>query len=481
VKRLATIALAGAVTLAACTEQSQDPVAPEAGLHAAPDGVATVSVSADAGPGSFRAAVEAANADPEVRAIRFRRGLRPIALVQPVRFTGAQPLSVDGAGAVLDGSGLAAGEPAFTANGGGDLTLSALTVRKAPGSGVIIALPADAAETVEIRLEGFAALDNAEHGVLINDQTEYFTDPNSTSEAGSPAGLRVRVSDSRFLNNGFAALDRDGLRINEGGEGNLDARVQRTIVTGNGGDGIELDERGTGNAEFQVTFSLLNRNGGFSAEDFDDGIDVDESGDGDVVGSFLQVSASENFEQGVDLNENGPGNMNITMLGVIASRNLEEGIEFEEDDDVAGGGDLIASLEFTVTNGNGAADGDAGLKLREKGPGNLGGRVADALSSANSVGGILIREDAAGDLGLELVRAIATKNAGDGIRFDENSSGNLSADVIRAITLENGGVGLGADQASPGTGVLRLKAVTASGNLGGEIVPDGGVIVEQLP
>ncbi len=120
----------------------------------------------------------------------------------------------------------------------------------------------------------------------------------------------------------------EGIRINEGGDGSLVARIRGTRVVGNGGDGIGLDERGLGNADFRLEDSKLVQNGSFDPSDYDDGIDVDESGAGDVLGQVVNAEASGNYEQGFDLNENDAGNMDVTMQGVVANDNAEEGIEF---------------------------------------------------------------------------------------------------------------------------------------------------------
>ncbi|MGH7711931.1 MAG: hypothetical protein ACREOG_11645 [Gemmatimonadaceae bacterium] len=58
--------------------------------------------------------------------------------------------------------------------------------------------------------------------------------------------------------------------------------------------------------------------------DFDDGIDIDESGDGSIVGGFLLTSANNNLEQGFDLNENDAGDLRVDMTLVEAIGNLEE-------------------------------------------------------------------------------------------------------------------------------------------------------------
>ena len=156
-------------------------------------GAGRVSSSADAGPGSFRQAVLDANADPSIGAIRFEGGLEPIRLVTPVTYSGGQDLVIRAGGAVLDGRRLGAGESAFVADGGGNLTISELSVSRAPGNGITVKVPDAATGTFHVRLEDVVIRNNGLHGILINDQAEYFDDPASTSEEGSAAGLLVEV------------------------------------------------------------------------------------------------------------------------------------------------------------------------------------------------------------------------------------------------------------------------------------------------
>lgn len=478
--------IAGVLVVAACSDNTVAPIAsPTADIRGvstaqSDDPGATVSTSANSGPGSFRAAVEAANVNPSITSIRFANKLGTIALVQPVTFSGTQALAIDGKDTHIDGDLLSAGEDALIVSGGGDLTIRRLVVRNAPGIGIKVLIPATRTGVVSITLQDVAARANGEHGVLINDQPAYLIDPESTSPAGSDAGLRVRVSKSSFENNGFASIDQDGFRVNEGGLGDIDAVFQHTRVIGNGGDGVELDERGAGSVIFTVEHTQLIRNGGFTEADFDDGIDVDEEGDGGIDGNFNQVEANNNFEQGVDLNENNAGDLRVFMNKVDANDNAEEGIEFEEDDDFAGGGDIIAVLQSVTTLRNGAIDGDAGLKLREKGVGNLSAQVIKPVSSDNAVGGMLFREDAAGTLDVVVENAVAGGNGGDGIKFDENSAGNLAATVLKATASNNAGAGVAAEQALAGTGLLQIQDLTATGNANGAVKSDAGVVVQYL-
>ncbi|MBA3497496.1 MAG: hypothetical protein H0T86_10355, partial [Gemmatimonadales bacterium] len=377
-------------------------------------------------------------------------GIGPIRLRTPITYSGAQALTIVGRDAELVGTDLAAAEAALVANGGGNLTLRALAVRGAPGNGIIVAVPDEAQGTISIVLEDVTIRGNGLHGVLVNDQAEYFADPSSESAEGSDASVKIDVRRSRFYRNGLTALDYDGLRINEGGSGKIVALITGSEFLGNGADGVELDERGPGDADFLVLRTRLERNGSFSTEDLDDGIDVDEAGDGDIVARFFHVKANDNSEQGVDLNENGAGSLRVEMLDVEGSRNGEEGIEFEEDDDIEGGGDIMARLVDVTTNRNGADDGDAGLKLREKGPGTLSARLLRPRALNNSIGGILLREDSGGD---------------------------LDGSLIDPIASHNGGAGVALEQEAPGTGEVRSIRLRANDNTDGPVTTDGVVVI----
>jgi hypothetical protein len=449
-------------------------------MASAAGGTAQVTNSNDAGAGSFRAAIDKANADPSIGRIVFRHGLGPIVLAQPVVYVGGQSLDIFGNGSVLDGGGLAPGAAdAFLANGGGNLSVAGLTVQNAPQQGLTYQVPADATGTKKVRLIGVQILGNDGHGVLIDDQV----DPTDTTNPnGSAASIDVSVVGSRFAENGFAALDRDGLRVNEGGDGSLNAVISLTRFDHNGADGIELDERGLGDAVFNVSGTQITRNGSFDVTlaDLDDGMDVDEGGDGALIGMVLASAANDNFEEGWDFNENDAGDFKVDMTLVEASRNGEEGVDFEEDDDFAGGGDLITTLIGVKADGN--AGGDAGLKIREKGLGNLNAAVRGAQANGNQTDGINVREDAAGNLTATVERSTTGGNAGDGTHFDERSTGNLTATASRGNSSNNTLAGVRADQqlSAGDVGTLNLVAMTLDGNGGGRVIANG-VTVTQTP
>jgi hypothetical protein len=426
-------------------------------------GSAKVTNSQDAGPGSFRAAIEKASLDPSIGRIEFRSGLSPIMLASPVVYTGGQTLDVVGNGAVIDGSGLdAAALAAFLANTAGNLSVSRLTVRNAPQEGLVYQVPATATGTKKVTLLGVQIVGNDGHGVLINDQVspDDVANPN-----GSEASLDVSVIGSRFADNGFGALDRDGLRVNEGGNGNLKILVSLTRADHNGADGIELDERSVGDVVFNVSLSEITGNGSFDVTlaDLDDGMDVDESDDGALIGKVVASSANDNFEEGWDFNENDAGDFRVEMTLVEASRNLEEGIDFEEDDDFQGGGDLITTVVGIKADGNGPG-GDAGLKIRERGDGNIDATVRGAQTNGNLAGGINVREQGIGDLLARIERTMATANGLDGISLREDDDGSLTATVDRSIAGGNTGDGIELEENSTGNLTATVDRSTTDGN-----------------
>jgi hypothetical protein len=435
--------------------------------------------SNDAGPGSFRTAIAQANSNSSITRILFLGRVGTIALESTVVFTGSQDLTIDGTNAVLDGTEAAG--PAFRATGGGDLSVTAVTVRNSPAEGISVDVPTNATGTIRVSLFRVNILDNDGHGVLVDDQD----DPATPEVDGdSAASLEVSVLNSRFLRNGFSVSDRDGLRVNEGGAGDLAITLVHSESEDNAADGIEVDERGEGDVRVLMFGSHVTRNGVFDPADLDDGFDIDEADAGSIVGLVFHSSANDNYEEGFDFNENHAGDLRVDMFFVEANGNREEGVDYEEDDDFAGGGDLVTTMFQVTANGNGADGGDAGLKIREKGDGDLEAHIHSAEASNNAIGGISIREDAAGNLVSLVSHASALSNTGHGIDFDENranatDSGNLTAEVARSTSSNNGGAGVRADQQTPGTGTLLLSNVTLDNNTGGATAGSNVVVTVQ--
>ena len=349
-----------------------------------PSAAVTVAVTtpSDLGPGSLRAAFDAANSDPRIGIIRLDERLGPIAPADPLILSASQPIAIDGNGAIVDGGapGIGSAAPplrgAIVANGGGDLTIRDLTVRDSAGVGILVDVPAASTGELAVTLERVIVEGCRLHGVLVNDQAAYFADHETLASGGSDASVRVELRGCRLIRNGWGGLDNDGLRVNEGGAGTLYVAIDDTIADGNGGEGIELDERGAGDAIVVVRRTSASDNGALTTEDLDDGIDIDETGPGDIDARFADVSANRNAQQGIELNENNLGDLDLAMTRVTADDNGAEGIEVEEDDHARKhpgepwGGDLNVSLTDVEASRNGR-DGERDVDLRERADGEL--------------------------------------------------------------------------------------------------------------
>ena len=510
---------------AGCSDSVQSPIAPgEPSAAPGPPGVVWVTNSDDAGDGSFRNAVEQANSSSSVRRIYFNTSLPAIQLLTPVEYTGSQDLEIQGNGGTLDGSALAPDETNFLANGGGDLEINGLTVQDAPGNGLTVQVPTNAVGTQKVVLRSVKAFSNTGHGIEINDQEdpEDVGNPDPAvgpvvrgNSNGSDASLEVSVIGSFFgapdKGNGFGALDRDGLRINEGGLGNLMVSVLASRADDNGADGVELDERGAGNVEFLISGSHFARNGSFhllfpptppTPVDLDDGVDVDELDGGNLTMNVLVSTFSDNFEEGLDVNENDLGDLNANISLSEFSRNREEGLDLEEDDDWRAGGSLNARLSLVRADGN--AGGDGGIKLRERDLGDINAEITGSTAndnttngmsvreqedgnnnavvkasgaSGNTVAGILLREENGGNLNGDVAASIANDNVTEGILMREQGDGSLDkAQVMGSTTNGNGADGMLLREEDEGnlTGIVRLSRADANGGNGIDFDEDDG-------
>jgi hypothetical protein len=484
-KRILTASLATLI-LAACsdTPTAPAPADPEPSLSLFSSDV-LVTNSNDSGNGSFRTAIAQASANTTIEKITFLPSVSTINLSSGITFSGTQDLTINGNIATINGAG--AGGTAFSVTGGGDLTLVSLTFQNAPGEGVAVEVPGSATGTIKVSLYNVAAIGNKGHGVLINDQVDPSTqDGVQPNPNGSAASLEVLVVLSRFVSNGFSVSDRDGLRVNEGGIGDLKFAMHLSQGLKNGADGTELDERGTGDVHVDISTTLFNENGVFDPADLDDGLDVDEYNDGGIFGKIVSTTALKNFEEGFDINENNAGDLRLNLFLVAANHNGEEGIDLEEDDDFGtagdpngGGGDLVTVMDGITTIGNGDAA-DGALKIREKEDGNLDVTLSNIISTDNIGSGIFARESSTGSSVVRIDKAFSSGNKagtldpfsrGHGIELLESGAGDLTGTVSRSTASRNAGNGIFGDETGAGAGTVTLTALILTDNVLG---PTGG-------
>ncbi|MCG8584427.1 MAG: hypothetical protein MI757_06925 [Pirellulales bacterium] len=178
----------------------------------------SVTTDADDGAGSFRDAVEQANADSSITAIVFDEGLGDIELETAVDYTGAQALRIDGNGGTIEASDANSNVyNLLESTGGADLTVEELTIQDSRGNGLYVDVPDTQTGTVKLILKSVDVDANDLQGVHFDDQT-----------GDSAASLYFKIVDSAITDNGFGqdVTDFDGVRVAEGGAGNMTIVIQ---------------------------------------------------------------------------------------------------------------------------------------------------------------------------------------------------------------------------------------------------------------
>lgn len=326
---------------------------------AAPPGTVDVVSGADTGPGSLRAAVAAANADPSIDTIRFDGGL-VVALESSVTYTGLQALSIEGNGATISGASVTPDTDTWdggllVATGGADLTVERLT----------LALQRITVDGVQF------------HGVLVDGQstTGYNTDDTIHHSCTDPnpvdADVAVAVNLSRTTITGAGRLVGYDISLATP----VDATVSPTSFTDNGDtapivctdgaqcgddlgseisdldDGFDIDEAGAGDLTAEITRTTVDGNR-------DEDLDFDEEDDGSIAVAVERTEAAGNGDEACKASEEGEGSHTAALQRVTFTGSGNDAVEVEKAD----GGDVVVSVEratVTGTDGSGIKAVDA--------------------------------------------------------------------------------------------------------------------------
>ena len=409
--------------------------------------VVRVTSDADDGDGSLRDAVEAANGDASIKQIIFGRDLT-IDLMAPVVYTGDQDLTLRGNNTTVSGASatqdLTWNSGLFVSASAADLTIIRIDFVDSFNNGVAVLIPESATGTVGVTLDRVSIERATFHGLYVDGQVtaDYNTDDEPHAACLDPhpydssAGIRLVVNRSAIVGNGRLPAgyddstatgcprDFDGVRVDDGGTGGVDASVTHTVVTGNLADGIEYDERDAGHVTSFVAFSTISANGesgetSDGLEDLDDGFDIDEAGDGNLVATFYRVDVEDNRDEGLDLDEEGNGDATLVVTRVNANRNEDQGVKIDESND----GSLTARIYRST--------------------------VSDSLSQ-------------------------------DGIEFTEEDDGDLDGMIWRTTVTGNDDAGVKGEQQPNGTGKLRIVDSDLSDNNDGATDVDPGGITLEL-
>lgn len=340
---------------------------------------------------SLRNAIEHANSDASVKRIVFKRNAN-IVLSEPVIYSGTQSLKLIGNNATIDGSSAGSfvldedltavtEDGTLVFNTAGNITIKRLNVENSATRGVVVNIPTDATgDDIQVKLENVSITDSALFGLHVDDNSDEFDD----GSVGSDIGIDLKLIRSTFTGNGTGAIDFDGVRVDERGNGDINAVIQNTHIDGNGGDGMELDEAGDGDVNatlFKVTF---NGNGFYNEEDLDDGFDIDEADGGDIDLTLVNIEVNDNMDEGLDFDEAGDGDIELRARKIYASNNSDEAIKLDEEDD----GDIEAKLRNVFVN----QSGDDGIQFTELGEGKIEANLKKVSVSDSAKYGIKMEQ-----------------------------------------------------------------------------------------
>ena len=443
------------------------------GLMTNPARAAAPGVSNEA---EFLDAVDDANADSSISEIVFAPNA-VIELTDEVRYTGVQDLTLVGRGATISGATATADTDTwdsglFVSESGGDLRVERLTFADSFNNGLAVFLP-EGSGTVEIVVDQVTVTDAQFHGVLIDGQattgynTDDFIHPNCEDPYFVDSGTSVDITVDRSVITGAGRLDGydtsqetgcpqdfDGLRVDQGGVGDLVADLDRSTFDGNLADGVELDEKGDGSVDAAVDRSSFNDNGDTVAilctveefcgddldqeiEDLDDGFDIDEEDAGDLTVIVSRSEVNDNRDEGMDMDEAGEGSIVGTVTKTEASRNGDEGYKASEAD----AGNNTADISKSTFE-------DAGN---------------DQIEVESEDG------DGSGTVTVNVAKTASTGADGSGVKAVEDDGGVVLVTVDKSTLANNGEWGV---EAAGGSGSVNVSKSDLSGNTDGEVELD---------
>ncbi len=424
-----------------------------------------VTSEADTGAGSLREGIEQANLDSEITRIVVQQNVSEIHLDSTIEYSGRQNLNVRGNGVEVTSNGQSRGKfDLFESNGGANLRVYDTTFSDG-ANGISVPVPAGKTGTIRVILNNVTLKDNGLFGAHIDDQV-----------SNSSASIFLRVVGSSVTGNGTDAIDYDGVRVDEGGEGSIRARIIRTSVNGNGADGLELNERGPGAVRAYVNNSSFDANGFFNRADFEDGLDIDETGSGNLWFIAVNSTFNDNYDQGLDLDEEMGGNLYASLTQVNANRNMAEGIKIDEKFDannVNSNGTLTTVFSVVTANDNA---GEEGIAITEEGNGSLWTTFTDVRAYRNGKEGIDLSENGVGGANTVLTSVFANNNGDDGIHIDENDRGRFYFLGTTVISQSNAAYGVSLRQESDWTtdgGLGYLSGENLAANLAGPLMVSG--------
>jgi len=328
------------------------------------------------------------------------------------------------------------------------------------GKGIFIDVRDDQEGMVNLKLRDVSVAGVANHGVHVSDCSLADDCGGGSGGAGegSPASITVSLKGVTIDDVGNGRFDADGLRVDDRGEGSIHLFAHDSSFVNVGADGVELDEGGPGDVFTHVQHSRFADNGAYCdpallepllptphEAEFEerDRATLEADVPPEVTGSPDDAC----FEREVDFFDSGF--VEAYEFGI----DLDDGIDLDE----AGDGVLFTSMKHSVISGNL----DEGVDFDESGDGYLWTRLVGNEAFGNEDDGFKFSEEDGGSVIGAVRRVNSSDNGGKGLVFEEEDEGDLVLSVVRTRTSNNDDgddTGVEAVQEEPGSGLLRVRA-----------------------
>lgn len=358
--------------------------------------------------------------------------------------------------AITEGADLTVTDLNFSGPGGFSIDKRG-DLEGAGGKGIFVDVRDDQTGVVHLVLENVAVEDVAYHGVHVSDcdLADACGGGSGGGGDGAPASIAVRLANVEIRHVGYGSFDGDGIRVDERGNGGIRFDARDSLFREVGADGVELDEGDAGHVVAAVFGTRFVDNGGYCDPSllkaflpnepkgkFADGEKAETDIPGPVSGSpddrcierevslydsgFVEeYEVSIDLDDGIDIDEAGDGDLRVAITDSEIRGNLDEGVDLDEEDD---GTAAVAFVRSNAVNNT-----DDGFRTSESGPGDLFGL---------------------------LYSVTAKRNGGNGARFDEADEGTVAVEVNQTETENNDdgdATGLRVTQGGSGSGNLTVR------------------------
>lgn len=431
------------------------------------EGSLRAALKAAAQPGASGHVLVATDGDISVKSTLTYEGKAPLAI-----YGSGQSIKTDVNTTLLEvskGADLTLNNLNFQGPGGFSVKNRGDKTGKA-GKGIFVKLRGDQTGIVNVTLEGVSLSGIAYHGIHISDcdRGDACGAGSGGEGDGSPASITVRLTNVSISEVGTGKFDADGIRVDERGAGDIIFNSRNASFSRVGADGVELDEGQDGDVIASVVNNTFVENGGYCDPEllkqflpkdhkgeFEDqkfsesGVPAKVEGSPDDAcferdvelydsGFVKEYEIELDLDDGIDIDEAGNGDLRTLMVGSTIRGNLDEGLDFSEED----GGELDVSVWRSTAQGNT----DDGFRAREDGPGSVKILLHDVQARENGRKGATFRQRDQGDINVVVDRTMTGKN-GDGKK-----------------------TGVVVEQAGTGTGTLTLRNSKISDGIDAENV-----------